>query len=204
MRHPELFLVPVLMLADYYLTLVGFLLYRKGYRNHVKIEQYELNPVWQSSIAKMRWLNPRHLLITALVTGAIYLFLEVCEAPDETAAFLLGICVMSSVVVVGRHLAGLMIFRHAMRHPDQFSGSVQIGYEMTVRTSQYQILATGLPLVVVALLAPSPFVIGGTLSVLFLGLIHGVWLRRYRKKRAKEEAIQAEAAEGEQPPDPDS
>ncbi|MBK8921077.1 MAG: hypothetical protein IPM81_06140 [Saprospirales bacterium] len=58
MKHPELLLLPVFMLADYFLTLAGAIQAEKKYSHHFQTEQYELNPAWQPR------LGPRHLLIT--------------------------------------------------------------------------------------------------------------------------------------------
>lgn len=47
MKHPEVLILPVLMIADYYLTILGSILYSQGYGKHIRFEHYELNPVWQ-------------------------------------------------------------------------------------------------------------------------------------------------------------
>lgn len=196
MKHPEMLLLPVLMLCDYYLTVVGFVLYRKGYRNRVKIDQYELNPLWQASISKVRWFNPRHLAIVALVTGAVFFLVEYIDSPPETVAFLFGVVFMASAVLVSRHIANILFFTYAIRHPEQFSGEVHIGHEMTLKTSQCHVLAALLPLILIAVFVPSPFVIGSVVSVLMLLLVHSLWLRKYRRKKAKEQA----AASAQEPP----
>lgn len=68
MQHPEIFLIPLLMLADYFLTLVGAKMAEEKYRLHYKITNYELNPFWQKSVNERRWLNPRHLILVTLIT----------------------------------------------------------------------------------------------------------------------------------------
>ncbi len=44
MNHPELIAVPVLMLADYALTILGAKTSAVVYRNHFTMPSYELNP----------------------------------------------------------------------------------------------------------------------------------------------------------------
>src|SRR5262245_6019846 len=61
MLHPEVLLVPVLMVLDYYLTLYGAHLAEQSYRRHFKTEHYELNPIWQRAVARRRWINLWHL-----------------------------------------------------------------------------------------------------------------------------------------------
>src|SRR3954471_18182323 len=67
-RHPEFLLVPVLMISDYLLTIAGARLRADVYGRHFRTQHYELNPAWQSAVAKLRWFNPRHLLITFAFT----------------------------------------------------------------------------------------------------------------------------------------
>jgi hypothetical protein len=62
MRHPEVFLVPVLLLLDYFLTVGGSKLAARKYSQHFKFEHYEMNPLWQKTISQGKWLNPKHLL----------------------------------------------------------------------------------------------------------------------------------------------
>ena len=45
MNHPELIAVPVLMLADYALTILGAKSSAVIYRNHFTTPTYELNPL---------------------------------------------------------------------------------------------------------------------------------------------------------------
>ena len=61
MRHPEVLLAPLLMVADYYLTLLGAHLAEHSYRRHFKTAHYELNPFWQSAMVRRQWINLRHL-----------------------------------------------------------------------------------------------------------------------------------------------
>jgi hypothetical protein len=79
MRHPEVLFVPVLMVLDYYLTLYGAHLAERSYRRHFKIEHYELNPIWQSAVARRHWINLRHLAVVMLVGGMLVLLAEVLE-----------------------------------------------------------------------------------------------------------------------------
>ena len=44
MRHSEVFLVPLLMLLDYFLTVGGSKLAARKYSQHFKFEHYEMNP----------------------------------------------------------------------------------------------------------------------------------------------------------------
>ena len=69
MKHIEVFLLPILMLLDYFLTVVGAKLGDEKHRQHFKGSDYELNPRFQKSIAQKRWFSPRHL--TAVVIAIV-------------------------------------------------------------------------------------------------------------------------------------
>ncbi len=77
MRHPEALLLPIMMLADYFLTVAGAILREKGYSLHFRDPHYELNPVWQKHIAEKKWLNPRHALLTIALSAMLILLTEI-------------------------------------------------------------------------------------------------------------------------------
>src|ERR1700752_3744988 len=76
MRHPGFLLLPLLMLSDYLLTIAGARLRLETYERHFRTEHYELNPIWQQAVAKLRWFNPRHLLLTIVLTAIILFCVE--------------------------------------------------------------------------------------------------------------------------------
>ena len=50
--------LPLFMLADYYLTLLGER-QSKEYREHYVLKEYEVNPLWQGDVKKQKWFNPK-------------------------------------------------------------------------------------------------------------------------------------------------
>jgi hypothetical protein len=73
------------MLSDYILTVAGARSRRKAYASHFKTTgdgsmgasitwaapTYELNPLWQETIAKLRWFNGRHFMLTVVVSAIV-------------------------------------------------------------------------------------------------------------------------------------
>jgi acetolactate synthase-1/2/3 large subunit len=80
-NHPESLLVPALMLTDYWLTVAGARLRDSGYASHFKTPSYELNPLWQKTIAGKRWLNGKHLALTVIVGTACVLLATFTSPP---------------------------------------------------------------------------------------------------------------------------
>ena len=54
MHHPELLLLPILMFADYFLTVLGAIHAEKKHSQHIRSEHYELNPAWQKARSGIR------------------------------------------------------------------------------------------------------------------------------------------------------
>ena len=184
MKHPELFLVPAFMLADYFLTIVGAKQRDKKYSEHFTTEHYELNPTWQKQIAQGKWLNPKHLLITTVVTLLLVLVIEAAEGvPEPLAQGILGGLLVFFGAVIGRHLYNLLIFRDINRKPNEISGQVAMAHGLMLRMSLYQYVVVLIPLALIAVLSPTPFVLGGLLGVVLLLVHHLRWIGRYRKEQ---------------------
>jgi hypothetical protein len=193
-RHPEFLLVPVLMISDYLLTIAGARLRADVYGRHFRTQHYELNPAWQSAVAKLRWFNPRHLLITFAFT----VFLSACiealgprEQPfvDAIEGFLLGVF----GAVNGRHLGNLATFMYLKRHPESISGSVTMNHELVLWISTVQGLAFLVPSALLALYSPTSIVLGFAAGALMLIILHLGWIRRLRSRTRPSAAADAQA-----------
>ncbi|MCC6696116.1 MAG: hypothetical protein IT365_10855 [Candidatus Hydrogenedentes bacterium] len=203
MRHPEVLLLPVFMLLDYYLTIVGASLNEKGYAKHIAMQHYEMNPVWQKQIAQKKWFNPRHLLL-ALVFSLVFALLVEVALPtppftplDSTLTpFLMGFLLVLFASVLGRHVSNILIFRSVLRDSSGISGHVDIEHGLMLSWSLYQYFAVLLPLALVAIFVPHPFVLGGLAGALMLVFTHFEWLRKHRKR------VKAERAASSPPPPP--
>ena len=100
MIYPEVLLLPVLMLADYYLTVLGAVLRDKKYSEHVIVEQYELNPIFQKAINKRQLINIKHLLATITVTGLMIYIAEFSTASHTFVSFILGLLLIFYAIII--------------------------------------------------------------------------------------------------------
>ena len=160
MKHPEFLLVPVFMFADYFLTLAGAVLKDRKYGDHFKAEHYELNPIWQKNVARKKWLNPRQIVLVVVSSSILILPMEFVEMPQPFIQAVLGCLLAVLGMVIGRHLSNLMIFRHVIRKPEEISGQVTMSHALLLWVSLYQYLTILVPLALIAIFSPSPFVIG--------------------------------------------
>ena len=185
MKHPEIFLFPVFSLADYFLTLAGTVLEDKKFGNHFKTEHYELNPVWQSVVAEKKWFNPKHLLLTIIEIIAIVFIIEFSDMPETLVDVVLGFFLVGYGILIGRHLNNILTFLHVLRKPGDISGQVSITHVLSLSMSMYKQVVVLLPLVLILLFAPSPFMVGATLACVAQMLIHVLWIFIYRRKQMR-------------------
>ncbi|HEY0231034.1 MAG TPA: hypothetical protein VGC55_07270 [Dokdonella sp.] len=189
MNHPEVLLIPVLMLSDYLLTVAGARAREGVYADHFQTQHYELNPVWQAAIARKRWFNPRHLVLTFIIAAVFYGVGEYLMPDDDPAfAAIMGALLVLFGVVNGRHLANLATFAWIRRHPDQLSGRIAMAHELVLWLSTFQLLGLLLPLALLALFAPTPAILGGLGGIAILLSTHIGWLRRWRQRQRREAA----------------
>jgi len=185
MNHPEILLVPAFMFADYFLTLAGAIQRGRKYEEHFKIEHYEMNPVWQKAVKERRWINPRHILLTAALTVLLVLLAESTPAPDPLIPGLLGALLVLFGMVIGRHISNLMIFTYMSRNPEGITGQVTMTHGMTLAIAFFANFILLPPLILIALFAPHPFTIGGLCGAVMLIAIHLGWMWRHKRRAVK-------------------
>ena len=185
MKHPEIILLPVLMLADYFLTVLGAVRKERKYAAHFKTQHYELNPLWQKTIARKKWFNPRHLLLTLLTSGVLAFLVESGNMPDAFAEGMFGCLFVLFGMIIGRHLSNLLLFRYLDRHPQDIAGQITMAHALMLTISTYQYLVVAIPMVLLAIFSPTPFVLGGLVGTLLLFVIHFKWIRQHKKQKEK-------------------
>ena len=184
MGHPEFLLVPVLMLADYFLTVLGAIQKERTYDHYFKTEHYELNPVLRESVAKKRWFNPRHLAMTALTLIWLWLITEYLGLAESFLRGVLGCLVVLFGTLVGRHLSNLLIFRRLNRKSDDIEGEIRMSHQLALSMSLYQYFVVVVPVVLLAIFSPTPFVLGALGGVILVLLVHVRWILSSRQKPA--------------------
>src|SRR5215469_12151335 len=155
MNHPEVFIIPVLMLADYFLTVWGAILNEKKYGQHFKIEHYELNPIWQKAIARKRWFNLKHLANVAVFTA--FCFFWSYSWTDNNSDFFggfFGFMIILEAGIIGTHVTNILIFSYLIRHPGSVSGEIKMNHPLMLYMSQFRLVSLLLVLIVIAIFSP--------------------------------------------------
>jgi NAD/NADP transhydrogenase alpha subunit len=168
------------MLLDYYGTLLGAVAIRRGYSDHFGMDHYEMNPVWQDSVTKVKPFNSRHLATTLGITIGAILLLEVADYPDSIARGFLGALIGGFAYLVGRHVSNILIFRYVASHRDEFSGKASMAHPAVLMMSAFQIANVLIPMAIVAAISMNAYVVGATIGVAGLVFSHAAWVRKAR------------------------
>ncbi|MEM9819212.1 MAG: hypothetical protein AAF827_22815, partial [Cyanobacteria bacterium P01_D01_bin.6] len=180
-----LFLIPALMLSDYYLTLIGERLRQQSEsRRLVRLESYELNPLFRKDVARLRWFNWRHLAATAGIT-ALMVFLAygyVLEVSPVPFLGILGFYAVLFGVIIGRHLQSILAFADTLKQPQVDVETAQkpiISLEDTLKLTQGSNISLLPPFGLCALISRSEFMVGGFGGILMLILMNFIWLKQH-------------------------
>lgn len=182
MNHPEFTLIPVFMFADYFLTLAGAILKDKKYGNHFKAEHYELNPIWQKQVAQKKWFNPKHIVLTVVLSSLLILLTEYGVMPEPFIQGIWGCLLALYGMIIGRHLSNLMIFGYMIRKPNEIHGQVTMTHSLLLSMSLFQYLVAFVPLSLITIFSPNPFVFGASIGIVLLIVIHLKWIWTHRKQ----------------------
>jgi hypothetical protein len=186
MKHPEIIVIPVLMLMDYFLTLVSARMAEKKYRLHFKFPEYELNPLFQKSVRDRRWLNLRYLALFALAVALLISLEPRGGEREDLFQFLAGAMLVVFGSAVGRHLGNLMLLRYLATHPDDVSGQVVLSQTFQLVTSESSLWALLVPLVFIAFFTRQWYAIGGLVGIIFFMGVHEIWKLRAKRSRLKD------------------
>jgi hypothetical protein len=186
MNHPELLLIPIMMLLDYFLTVWGAVLSEQKYRQHFKIEHYELNPIWQKTIARKQWLNPKHLTSVTVIAVLCLWWSSAWTFRDNTMEGMFGFITILLASIIGLHVSNIFIFHYLLRHPECVSGEVRMSHLLMLHMSRLRFFILLFPLVLISIFEPTPFVIGGLCSQIVFFLVNLVWAAKAKGNLRKE------------------
>jgi hypothetical protein len=188
LKHPESLLIPLLMLSDYWLTIAGARL-RRVHLQQVQTPSFELNPLWKETVAKLRWFNGRHFLLTLLIgTFVIYAF-ESPYTSDSLADLFFGFTLTVLGVVNGRHIANLAVFSYLRGHPGQLQGQVAMSHELSLWMSLSQTTVVLVPIALLLIPVPAPRTVAALAGVIGMMLLHLIWLWRSRSRARGSKAV---------------
>lgn len=173
MMHPEYLLVPLFMLADYYLTLLGASLYG---RTPEQRAAYELNPAFQREVAALQLFSARHLIMIVGVTAPLY---AMAAIHPVMARFAFGLAATMFALLVGGHITNIATLLYSRERPSEVRGVQATSYRFRLTASAaHKAGLCALPLTLLALFEPLPFILGAATGAWFLAAMPLLWRAR--------------------------
>lgn len=175
----------VLYIADYYMTVWGAALYRKGANEHVVFDgSYELTPQFQEDINRLRRFSPRFLrYVLQSVVIVCALWYVAWRWTDWALMFLVayGGLIFRQIVVLGRHVRNIALFR-CLLNPDGVNGRIQYARWLTLEQSSVELFSMAGLLLAAAVTSANAMLYGGALAVFLSGLEHRKMARKARRE----------------------
>ena len=175
MIRPEILLLPVLMIADYYLTILGAVLREKKYGKHFKAETYELNPHYRKDIDS-RSLFSFRIIAQVLINSAVLFLCSILFTGGYEFIYwiVLGFYLTLFGYINGLHVSNILSFLYVNRHSHVLDGTVRISHRYSLNSSLFSNFVLFIPLLFVLTFSYSHFVLGALIAVVYKALL-GIW-----------------------------
>ena len=119
------------------------------------------------------------------VTALCFVWAVCWEGEDGYAEGILGFLTMLSGSLVGVHLSNIGTFRYFIRNPECASGEIKLNHLAALNMSRCRIATLFFPLTLIAIFSPSPFVIGGVCSQVYLYCLTWRWIAKAKAQLRK-------------------
>jgi hypothetical protein len=182
---PGVFVWILIYISDYVCTIASARLYQANAKAHIVIEgSFELNPVFQADVNRLRWVSPRFvilLVVTSLLLVGNWASSQWVPGFEPAYPTVLGAFVLMECAVHMRHIRNIVQFRGIRK--GGMSGQVSYLRGFVLLNSCAEFLSFAVLFSLMALLQASWFFLGGTLSCLGVAAKHWVLARRWEKRR---------------------
>lgn len=186
----------VVYCLDYFQTIRGARLYREVGSQHITFEgSYELNPVFQRDIDRLRMVSPRFiaLLVGTSILFGLYWWLCSTILFMEPYLVLCGAFLLLEAVVNIQHVRNIATFKYMRDNPQQIGGRVTYTRQFLYWNRALDFGMFALLFGVIFAFTASWVVAGGALAALILAG-RMLWMRRRIARKA------AQPTESTQPP----
>lgn len=170
---PGVILWIILYISDYYLTIYS----ARGFREigHVKFEgSFELTPQYQKDVDALKPVSKRHVILLVLYSFLlvfIWWFTKQFYFFPWTYLFYLGMLLLIEVAIHMRHLRNIALIREIRRNGG-VEGEIRYRKWFSYRISAAELYSYSILFFVLAILAYSPFFMGGSLMCFATGFKH--------------------------------
>jgi len=181
MRHPEILLLPILMIADYYLTILGAVLREKKYSEYFPIETYELNPDYRDEIDDKKLVSAKFIGQLALNSGILFAASFFLRNELEFLYWIvLGFYLTLFAYINGIHLSNIGNFLFIRNNPDEMKGEIEINHRYNLHSALFSNSILLLPVMFILIFNYSHFALGALLSVFYNAFLCLMWIAKNR------------------------
>lgn len=174
-------LTPLLMLTDYFLTLVG-----KKYRDrlpYVRSETYELNPDFRKAIDNNEKFSFTHLAYTGVYTFLSFMLYE--QGDKIFLEGFTGYIAATFGLINARHIGNILTFRFSIKNPEEVKGVVYTSHLYNLKNSLFQTIALAMAFLLFVILHPVPFLIGAFVSQVVLAIHQLLWINKHINSKSR-------------------
>mgnify|MGYP001578861561 CR=1 FL=1 len=181
-------LIVSLMFLDYFLTIKSVKLAKQGYSKYIKVESYELNPLFKENVDKMKY-SLRHFLFVIFAAVIIYFFHYLSKSNlilNMNAYFTFqGMLFSLFVFINASHIRNLIVFKTIKKDNSLLSGRLRQKHPLSIKMSSADALKVFIILMALFMFSPSYFNFGFALGPLLLVWKHRAWTKKYLKEKKK-------------------
>ena len=177
---PGVILWVILYSSDYYLTLYS----ARGLREtgHFEFEDsFELTPQYQKDINALKPVSALHIILLILYSLLIiFIWWLTSRLPyfPWTYLFYLGMFLLMEVAIHFRHLRTVSLVREIRKDPGGVEGHIFYRKRFSYTISAAELYIFSFLFLIIALLAYSPFFLGGAIMCFGTGLKHARWAKK--------------------------
>jgi len=183
-----IFLIVFLMFLDFFLTIKSVKLAKQGFSKYIKVESYELNPLFKENVSKMQY-SFKHFLLVILTSATVCLFYYLGKNNFifnmDTYSMFQGMIFSLFIFVNASHVRNLIVFSMIKKDSSLLSGKIKQKYLFSLKSSSADALKVFLILITLFLFSPSYFNFGFAVGPLFLMLKARAWIKKYLKEKRK-------------------
>jgi hypothetical protein len=179
--HPSVLVGTFVLLhvLDFSLTVAGARWYDRGAHLVTPIDgSYELNPLFQRDINKRSLRSRRFLLTLVLIAALLYAFGVRFGSMPGASAMLAGTIVFPRLLIIGRHMQNIAMFRAIALHPQRFKGSLFMDQRVRHGASRIALLTSFVLVLAAVAFGPSAFGVGGLAGLGLLIVMTEAWALR--------------------------
>lgn len=163
----------ILYISDYAMTITCARLYKAGVNEKIIFEgSYELTPLFQSDIDRLRLVSPRFVAILILnlcLLGIVWFLDPLPQSP--LYEFALGSLIGAQLAIHVRHLRNLFLFR-AITRSNAIRGRIEYSRPLMLRMSSFECLSFSGLFLVLFVFTQRWFILGGALACFSIAMKH--------------------------------